>query len=318
MLVSLIVPVFNAVDTIDRCVESVLNQSFQDWELLLINDGSKDNSFEILKNYEEKYPGKIRALTQENQGVTKTRERGVLEANGEYIMFVDNDDYLDEDYIETFVTTAQREGADVVLGGYRRITKDKKILMSMYPKSHWMQYSVMTPWTRIIKKSLLIEKDIHFLDYKIGEDLYFNMQLYSKAENLVRIDYIGYNWFYNENSVNNTVHKGMKNVYDPLYLLDRVDEVIDHKRDKEHCYWYVNWVIWYLFFSGKDATKQEFLKESDRLINWLQNKGIPFRFPLVSSVIEGESIRNRLVFNGFIFIHKIGLLPLFATFYCKG
>ena len=120
MKVSVIIPVYNAEKTVRRCLDSIIQQTSSEWEVIAINDGSKDNSEKILREYEEKEHERIRVFTQNNSGVTKTRERGIREAKGQYIMFVDNDDYLEPDYIDVFLSEIEKGDYDVVVGGYRR------------------------------------------------------------------------------------------------------------------------------------------------------------------------------------------------------
>ncbi len=316
--VSIIVPVYNAENSIRRCVDSVLAQSSKEWELLLINDGSKDSSEKIIFELQDAHPDRIRAFTQKNSGVTKTRERGIKEAVGEFVMFLDNDDYLDHDYVETLLSAAEKEKADLVICGYRRITETGKILFDAAPVTEWMQYSIMTPWARIIRKSALIENDVHFLDYKIGEDLYLNMKLYAVSKKTVRLDYIGYNWFYNTQSVNNTTHKGMQKVYDPLFLLDQLFEVSNQNRDAVHQAWFTKWVAWYLLFSGRDASKKDFMAEEKRLFHWLDSHGIKRSFPMFSKITAGEPFKNKFAINVILVLKKLHMLGLFASIYCKG
>lgn len=318
MKVSIIIPVYNAEDKIEKCLKSILSQTSSEWEVVAINDGSKDGSGKLLDRYQEQYPGKIRALHQENSGVTKTRERGVREAKGKYVMFVDNDDYLEPDYVETFLREIEKGGYDVVVGGYRRITEEKKILFQYSPVTPWMQYSIMTPWARILRKDFLVENDIHFLDYKIGEDLYFNMRLFYLTKNVGRISYVGYNWFFNTASVNNTTHKGLQKVYDPLYLLDKIDEAIEGSRDRLYQLWYVKWVVWYLCFSGREASPKAFQEESKRLFAWLRKNGIKCSFPLFSKDVEGEPMKNRAAVVIYLLLEKLHLVGLFSHIYCRG
>lgn len=318
MKVSIIIPVYNAENTIGRCMDSILAQTSSEWEIVAINDGSKDGSQQVLERYAEKHPDKIRIFSQDNSGVTKTRERGIKEAGGEYVMFVDNDDYLEPDYVEIFLKEIEKGGYDIVVGGYRRITDDKKILFQYCPVTKWMQYSIMTPWARIIKKSFLVQNDIHFLDYAIGEDLYFNMRIFYLTQNVGRINYIGYNWYYNTMSVNNTTHKGLKKVYDPLFLLDQIDEAIEGARDRLYQLWYVKWVVWYLCFSGRDASSDAFISEARRMFEWLERKKIKCSFPLFSKDVAGEPFKNKLIVVIFLILRKCYLLGLFAKIYCKG
>ena len=124
--VSIIIPVYNSENYIDRCLNSVLNQTYQNFEILVINDGSTDNSQKIIDDYKYKYPEKIIAIEQENKGVSVTRNESMQRANGKYIMFIDNDDYIEANYVETFLKEAEKEDYDVVIGGYRRITEEKR------------------------------------------------------------------------------------------------------------------------------------------------------------------------------------------------
>ena len=95
-MISIIVPVYNASYTIEKCIESILNQSYKDFELLLINDGSKDNSYELMKNL-TKTDSRVIIINQDNQGVSAARNRGLDEAKGDFVLFIDSDDYVDND-----------------------------------------------------------------------------------------------------------------------------------------------------------------------------------------------------------------------------
>ena len=114
--VSVIIPVYNSEKYIARCLDSVIEQTYKNIEIIIINDGSKDKSKEILDEYEKKYPNIIRHIEQENKGVAKTRNYGIKIANGNYITFIDNDDYIDKDYIETFVNVLKENEYDIVMG----------------------------------------------------------------------------------------------------------------------------------------------------------------------------------------------------------
>ena len=117
--ITIIVPVYNSENYIRRCVDSVLRQSFEDFELLLINDGSTDGSLKILREY-EKSDKRIRVINQENMGVAKTRNKGIKLASGKYIMFIDNDDYIENDYINKYYNSIKDTDYDIVIGGYKR------------------------------------------------------------------------------------------------------------------------------------------------------------------------------------------------------
>ena len=94
--VSVIIPVYNSEKYIEKCINSVLAQTYQNYEIIVINDGSKDNSGKIMEQLQDKYPDKIKYIEQENMGVAKTRNKGIEIATGDYIAFMDNDDYIEK------------------------------------------------------------------------------------------------------------------------------------------------------------------------------------------------------------------------------
>ena len=124
--ISIIIPVYNAQKHIAKCIDSILEQDFTDFELLLLNDGSKDDSLSIL-NYYAAIDERVKVVDKENEGVAKTRNKGITLAQGEYIMFVDNDDYINKDYCSTFYSEVSKVYADIVVGGYQRVS-DSKVL----------------------------------------------------------------------------------------------------------------------------------------------------------------------------------------------
>ena len=100
MRFSIIVPVYNVEKYLAKCIESILNQTNQDFELLLVNDGTKDNSQKIIDEYVAKYPDKVYGFVKENGGLSDARNYGVERAKGEYIIFIDSDDYVDDELLE--------------------------------------------------------------------------------------------------------------------------------------------------------------------------------------------------------------------------
>lgn len=113
--ISIVVPVYNVAEYVACCIESILNQSFEDFELLLIDDGSQDQSFEICKRFEKK-DARVKAFSKPNGGVSSARNYGISKAQGDYITFVDSDDYVTKDYCETLISHMTNEVGMVVLG----------------------------------------------------------------------------------------------------------------------------------------------------------------------------------------------------------
>ena len=151
--VSIIVPIYNAEKTVKRCIDSILNQSYKNFELLLINDGSKDQSLKVIKEYKDK---RIVVIDKKNEGVARTRNLGIEKATGDYIMFIDNDDYIDNDYVDTYVNEIINSKSDLVIGGYRRVNNKKKILFYKSPDNYpWTKYIIMAPWAKIFNRKFI-------------------------------------------------------------------------------------------------------------------------------------------------------------------
>lgn len=189
-LVSIIVPVYNAEKTIERCVNSILNQSYKDFELLLVDDGSTDSSGRICDAFAE-MDQRIRVLHKENSGVSDTRNRGIAMAQGEYLQFADSDDWLTSDATEFFVRTAAEHQCDMVIADFYRVIGErvaqkgdieKDGLMdrsgyaaSMMQKPADFYYGVL--WNKFYKRSIIEEYNIK-MDTTVSwcEDFMFNME----------------------------------------------------------------------------------------------------------------------------------------------
>ena len=111
---------YNALEWLDACVSSVLNQTFQDFELILVDDGSTDNSLEIAKEY-EKNDSRIKLLIQKNSGVSEARNVGIKTATGKYITFVDADDTLENNFLQEAYEIIEKNNLDIIIGGYNEI-----------------------------------------------------------------------------------------------------------------------------------------------------------------------------------------------------
>ncbi len=209
--ITVIMPVYNSEEFLYLAVESVLRQTMEDWELLLINDGSKDNSGEICEQYAKK-DARIKVFHQQNKGITKTRNRGILEARGEYLTFIDNDDEYLPDMLEKTYEIAKKYKAQIVKFGYRveedfkngiKETRDncaKKVIIinqdnlgDVYPEVKNSGYFNMI-WNGIYEKKLFEDTTFLFDESIIMgyEDWIFNNKIFLHPKVQVIMDYIGY------------------------------------------------------------------------------------------------------------------------------
>ena len=225
--VSVIVPVYNAEKYIKRCLDSILAQSFRDFEVLLIDDGSTDNSGKICDEYALN-DNRIRVIHNENCGVAASRNVGIKEAQGDYIAFVDSDDYIESDMLEIMVARAEKYNSDIVMCNYftdegGKITKAQmsykevydgadvvknELLYLYYTDYHNGLYSL---WNKLIKKSIYYSNDIFFDEsLKRGEDAWFVFQCLKHCKRVDCIPEAFYYYYQNQSSI-------MHSIYDDQY-----------------------------------------------------------------------------------------------------
>lgn len=189
MKYSIIVPVYNAKKYLNKCVDSLLNGAGEDAEIILINDGSTDNSGEICQAYKDKF-AQIVYIDKENGGVSSARNAGISVAKGKYIMFVDSDDYVDRDFYSILNSVTNEYDYDFVRFSYQCVNgswKRDKISKDLYA----IKYSAATkalareiykqtinpPWAKLYKREILDEHEIRFpLGHNLGEDKIFNLE----------------------------------------------------------------------------------------------------------------------------------------------
>ena len=271
--VSIIIPVYNSEKYISRCIDSILNNSFDNYEIILMNDGSTDNSRKICEGYCNKYSSFVRLYNKKNQGVAKTRNEAIGYASGKYIMFIDNDDWIDEDYILSYVNEMKKGNYDVVFGGYERINEKNKILnrVVLSKKHDFSKYKIVAPWAKMYKRDFLIKHKIKFLDSNIGEDIYFNFQVINATKKTSIINNTGYKWFYNETSISNTLHKKISKKLQFNYLLDELYKINTTKKGINE-YFFLKTITWYIFYILNDNDFNSVLQEKKHYDRWIEKK----------------------------------------------
>ena len=208
--ISIIIPIYNAENYLKRCLNSVINQTLKDIEIICINDCSKDNSLEILKEYSKK-DKRIKIINlKENKGESKARNIGLDNTNSEYIAFLDNDDEIDLDFYEKLYNKAIKTNSDIVKAGVDIINYDKKHqkdnLNELIKQNNSKLYFTHYWWSAIYKSSLIKENNIKFLEkYEIGEDILFLNQAILNCKKLEIIDNTYYHYHKRENSTDSKI-----------------------------------------------------------------------------------------------------------------
>ena len=235
-LISIIVPVFNLENELPQCLDSILAQSYQSIEVIVVDDGSSDGSAEIMRQYAEK-DSRIKPVFQENGGVTSARLHGVREASGQWIGFVDGDDEIESDMYERLLKNAETYHADISHCGYQMCFDDGRVhyfhntgLLAQQDKitalKELLSGSRIEPGlcNKLFHKTLfrsLLHGEAVPLDIKINEDLLMNYRLFSTAEQTVFEDWCPYHYVVRNESASRAKLNPHK-IYDPI----RVKEII--------------------------------------------------------------------------------------------
>lgn len=233
-MVSLIVPVYNSEKYLPRCIESVLNQTYKNIELILINDGSKDNSGEICDLYAQR-DDRVIVIHRENSGVSDARNEGIKISRGEYLQFADSDDYLEKDMTYTLLNAAVKNGSDIVFCGYKTINSlteeivptsyiddmanlNKETLLLIFDELYLNSY-INSPWNKLYKTTCIKNNDIHFKsNLDLGEDLIFNLDVIEKCNNFSIVSTCLYNYIL-YNDLNQLSTRYRSNMYEIQKML---------------------------------------------------------------------------------------------------
>ena len=239
-LVSIIVPVYNTEKYVERCIKSICNQTYKNIELLIIDDGSTDNSGKICDKWAEK-DIRVKVIHEENRGVSIARNRGIELSQGDYIGFVDSDDVIDEHMYENMLEEAHKGNYDIICcnGYFMYSGEEKKIIISNYESKeleckNYMLFSIQNGGyvcNRIYKKTCI--KNIEFRkDIYILEDLLFNMEISEKCKKIKYINNPLYFYYINSNSALRE-KTTFRNVYKRVSALTAKEEII--KICEKHC-----------------------------------------------------------------------------------
>lgn len=200
--VSVIVPVYSVEKYLARCLDSLLAQDTNvNYEIICINDCSPDSSPRILEDYQRRFPNRIRVLeNEENVGLGATRDHGVFKARGEYLMFVDSDDYVRSDYIEQYLSAMDSNPCDIIIGGYIDADGERE-QARLLPHSLWTELCFSAAWAKMYRRAFVKENDLKFTGIRYAEDTLFNLNVFALDARCSIIDYAGYYYFANPSSI---------------------------------------------------------------------------------------------------------------------
>ncbi len=312
--VSIIIPVYNVEKLLPRCLDSIFRQTFSDFEVICVNDCTPDNSKTVLEDYAVKYPGKMVLLDNEvNMGQGRSRARGITIAKGEYLLFVDSDDHVAEDYIETFLCEMEKEPCDVLVAGFSQDVEGKLTPMDA-PKGDWCVLSYPTPWAKLFRTGFLRGYNINFSDIRCGEDIYFSLsQFYHHAKCRV-IDYYGYYYYLNVNSTTKSLTYDKKHEENVAEIFDKFlrdyDISLLPKEEQEMIeYIYVANMVNALVTYGHGCKPAKMKEKYNFFMEDMKKKFPEYKKNRYYGLFkpEGQTLKIRLGVGVTMLLHKVGL-----------
>lgn len=324
---SIVIPVYNGAQYIENLFAEIEKQNFNSLEVIFVDDGSADDSSkkitekinETCKKWSER-KSVIRLIREENKGQGGARNTGMIAASGKWLMFIDQDDRLENDYFEQMYLTAEKDNCDILISGYAREKTDgrreEKVILK---DTSWSKYMNITPWGKIFRTSFLKDKNIRFYPTPLGEDIYFSLLAYSETDRIRISSYVGYIWVDNRKSVSNTTHKTIDPSASMLTLFDKISESVPKLdyADPETVYFLLKTAIFHILYVSGSTPYQEVIRYKDDLFHWLDIHCKGFRNnPLIRlNKPDGERQRVRFVVWTFMKLDRTGLLNRFLKMF---
>ena len=239
-LITVIIPVYNVEKYLDKCVKSVINQTYKNLEIILVDDGSKDNSGKMCDEF-AKLDNRIKVIHKQNGGLSDARNAALKEANGKYIGFVDSDDYIENDMYEVLYNTIKNNNADISIVSFYEMYKDKLIgvrdsgKLEIFNKLEALKELLIDTriqsyaWNKLFKRELF--SDLKFPTGKNFEDIATTLLLFEKCDKIVLFEKPKYYYLRRDDSIvgvrnSKTYTDYLEVIYDKyLYLKDKYPEV---------------------------------------------------------------------------------------------
>ena len=275
--ISIIVPIYNSENDLDQCIESIVNQTYKNLEIIIVNDGSTDNSVNICKNWEAN-DSRIILIDKQNEGVAKTRNEGLKIATGDYIGFVDHDDFIEPEMYETMLVDMEEHNADIVMCSSTGIYEDGTTTKA-YPnyKSFEIEKESLikrmqsyekifcsSVWSKLYKRKVV--RDLKFdTEIILGDDYYFNGIAYTNINKFYYDERSLYNYRIREGSISR--RKVDNHFFDKYLVVNKLSDYyemnnIGEKDDFDIMRYSISYEILYglYLYGGNKETKKKWKK----------------------------------------------------------
>lgn len=313
---SIIVPVYGVEKYIDKCLNSLVKQSLKEIEIIVVNDGTKDNSQKIVDKYVKKYPDKIKSYIKENGGQGSARNYGLKKATGEYIGYVDSDDFVEKDMYKKLYNKAKENNYDIVVCGNYNVSEDYQnknidaFINNYNTDLENIFFGKMAVWNKIYKRDILIKNKLEFKEKVWYEDLAFTLKAIMNSNTFAFIDEPLYDYLIREGSTMNN-----SNVQRNLEILDAFNDIlsyIQHNKKEEYFskieflaidHIYISAIVRVLKAEADDKVKRETI---NKLIDYMNKKFPNYKNNKYINTLS----KNRKIIYKLINIKMYGLINL--------
>lgn len=306
--ISVIVPVYNVEEYLPKCLDSLVNQTFDDFEVIVINDGSPDNSQDIIDEYQQKYPNLIKSFVKENGGLSQARNFALDKVTGDYVFYLDSDDWVDTQILEKLYSKVESKQADIVVCGAYSVLNDSKTEIDRYDYSSDVNknYILYRPsaWCKLIKKDILKNKEIKFLEKHIYEDIAIMPALCLYANKISFVEEPLYFYLVREGSIMNQrkYSKSLEDIFDSLDYLENLfiakDSFEKYKDELEYLYIKNLLHAASLRFLPFDEGRENILRIADtvkeKFPKWRKNKYYKkedFKYKIICNLVYMKKIK---------------------------
>lgn len=228
-LVTIVVPIYNVEKYLERCILSIINQTYKNIEILLVNDGSPDNSHKIMKKYEKK-DNRIKCYYKENGGLSDTRNYALNIAKGKYICFIDSDDYIEKDFVEKMFNELEETDSDLVWCDFSMVNDEGETGEIIINEDDIWSFEMPSACNKMYKIDLFKNNNITFPVGIWYEDLATIPRLLFKSKKISKVNYKLYNYYFNPTSITKTYT--MK-VLDAMTAIKIVDDFVQENSIKD-------------------------------------------------------------------------------------
>lgn len=313
---SIIVPVYGVEKYIDKCLNSLVKQSLKKIEIIVVNDGTKDNSQKIIDKYVKKYPDKIKSYIKENGGQGSARNYGLKKATGEYIGYVDSDDFVEKDMYKKLYNKAKENNYDIVVCGNYNVSEDYQnknidaFINNYNTDLENIFFGKMAVWNKIYKRDILIKNKLEFKEKVWYEDLAFTLKAIMNSNTFAFIDEPLYDYLIREGSTMNN-----SNVQRNLEILDAFNDIlsyIQHNKKEEYFskieflaidHIYISAIVRVLKAEADDKVKRETI---NKLLDYMNKKFPNYKNNKYINTLS----KNRKIIYKLINIKMYGLINL--------